>query len=506
MSAISPSPPSAALRRPRRQLRWLALLLVIPLGFGVWAVGARVQNHMPDPAVAPRTSEPEDGHTHTSVRFPRERWESAGVRTEPAAISPLADYAWRTGRVVVNDDRVAHISPPVEGIIREVRVRLGQDVTAGQVLAVLDSEKVSQAKLELVTARAALLAERERERWARLTAENTDALVTAVAAGKTVAEIDTAFKARPVGERRQQLMAAYTGRNQAKAQLESSRASQGTVPGIIQMKAEADYDSASATLQAMLEEFKFQSRQQARMAELKLKESEAAFDVTRTRLLTLGYTPAQIDTMDPVQEGAAASHYEVKAPFAGTVVDKHAVLSERVNAQFQMFQLADLSTVWVQADAFEADLTLLRSLRGRKMGERQLLFRAPAAGLPESLAEVFYTGDLVDRSSRAVTVTASAPNPDRALKPGMYVEVGLPRGEVAPVVNVPASAVQRHQGQTFVFVLVGDDQFRRADVDLGREAGDRVEVKAGLKPSEVVAVGGGFVLKSELFRDQLAGD
>lgn len=506
MSAISLSQPSAALRPVKRRLRWLAALLVVPLGFGAWAFGARVWNRPPNSAVASQASEPEDGHTHTSVRFPRERWESAGVRTEPAAIAPLADYVWRTGRVVVNDDRVAHISPPVEGIIREVRVRLGQDVTAGQVLAVLDSEKVSQAKLDLVTARAALVAERERERWARLTADNTDALVGAVAAGKTVAEIDTAFKDRPVGDRRQLLMAAYTGRNQAKAQLESSRASKGTVSGIIQLKAETDYDAASATLQAMLEEFKFQARQQARMAELKLKESEAVFDVARTRLLTLGYTPKQVEEMDPVKEGAAASHYEVRAPFAGTIVDKHAVLSERVNAQFQMFQLADLSAVWIQADAFEADLTLLRGLRVQKTGERQLRFRAPAADIPESSAAVFYTGDLMDRLSRAIAVTASAPNPDRALKPGMYVEVGLPRGEAAPVLHVPASAVQRHHGQTFVFVRVGDDLFRRADVDLGREAGDRVEVKAGLRPGEVVAAGGGFVLKSELFRDELAGD
>ncbi|MFO0823379.1 MAG: efflux RND transporter periplasmic adaptor subunit [Gemmataceae bacterium] len=504
MSAIS-SPPSAALRPARRWPRWLAALLVIPLALGIWAFGVSGRSHPPDPT-APAASEPDDGPNHTSVKFPRERWESSGVRTEPAASTPLSDFVWRTGRVVVNDDRVAHISPPVEGIIREVRVRLGQDVTAGQVLAVLDSEKVSQAKLDLVTARAALTAERERERWARLTADNTDALVSAVAAGKTVAEIDAAFKDRPVGDRRQLLMAAYTGRTQAKAQLESTRVSAGAVSGIIRQRAEADHDAAAATLQAMLEEFKFQSRQQARMAELKLRESEAVFDVARTRLLTLGYTPKQVAEMDPVKEGATASFYEVKSPFAGTIVDKHAVLSERVNAQFQMFQLADLSTVWIQADAFEADLPLLRGLRGRKPGGRQLQFRAPSAGIPESPADMFYAGDIMDKASRAVTVTASAPNPEFALKPGMYVEVGLPRGGDAPVVHVPARAIQRYQGKAFVFVLTGEEEFRRVDVELGPEAGDRVEVKAGLKPGDQVAVGGGFVLKSELYRSQLAGD
>ncbi|MFO0806864.1 MAG: efflux RND transporter periplasmic adaptor subunit [Gemmataceae bacterium] len=478
-------------------IRRVAAFLLLPLGLVLgftgrgWFHSSPVENAAPEP-------EPED---HSSVRFARARWAAAGIRTEPVAAAPLLDHAWRTGRIVVNDDRVAHISPPVEGIIREVRARLGQNVTAGQILAVLDSKEASQAKLELVTARTALAAERERESWARQTATNTEALVQAVAAGKRVAEIDSAFKNRPVGERRHQLMAVYTSRTQLKTQLDAERASAGAVAEMIRRKTEADFDAADASLQSLLEESKFQSRQQARLAELKLKEAEAAFDVVRTRLLTLGYTPAEIDTMDPVKEGRAVSHFEVRAPFSGTIVDKHAVLSERVNAQFQMFQLADLSEVWVQADAFEADLPLLRGL-----GERKLVFRAPGAGISDRSATVFYSGDLVDRASRAVTVTATAPNPDRALKPGMYVEVGLPRGSAEPVIQVPVSAVQQHQGKSFVFVLVGEDEFRRADVETGREGGDRVEIRAGLKPGDVVAVGGVFVLKSELFRDQLAGE
>ncbi len=499
MSAVAPLRPGPPARwSAPAALRRTAVILLLPVGAALGVAGTRVLSPPAAPAPAPVTAPPADP---TAVRFARDRWESAGVRTEPVTATPLADHAWRSGRVVLNDDRVAHVSPPVEGIVREVRVRLGQDVAAGQVLAVLDSEKVSQAKLDLLTARVALAAEREREEWARTTAANTEQLVAAVTAGKSVAEIDTAFKDRPVGDRRQQLMAAYTGRNQFMAQLDSDRASPGAIPGIVRRKAEADYDAAEAGLQALREEFRFQARQQARTADLKLKEAAAAHDIARTRLLTLGYTAEQVAVMDPVKEGPAAARYEVVAPFAGTVVEKHAVLSERVSAQFQLFQLADLSTVWVQADAFEADLHLLRGLGGRG-----LVFRAPAAGIGERPATVFYAGDLVDRTSRAVTVSAAAPNPDRALKPGMYVEVGLPRGDAAAVVHVPATAVQRHQGATFVFVLRGDDEFRRADVELGREAGDRVEVTAGLRPGEVVAVAGGFVLKSELYRDQLAGD
>lgn len=498
MSALAALPLRPPTRPIRRSIGRAAVFLLLPIGVVLGVVGTRASTPSPAPASTGSTvAEPEEP---TTVRFVRDRWEAAGIRTEPVAPSSLTDFAWRTGLVVLNDDRVAHISPPVEGIVRDVRVRLGQDVCAGQVLAVLDSREIGQAKLELVTARVALDAERERERWARTTSLNTDGLIQAVQAGKVVPEIEASFRDRPVGERRQTLMTAYTTRNQLKALYEAHRES-SVVPPATLRKTEAEYLAAEAAFQAMCEEFKFQAQQQTRLADLKLKEAGAAFDVARTRLLILGFTASQLAVMDPVAEGSSASLYEVKAPFSGTVVDKHAVLSERVNAQFQLFQLADLSTVWVQADAFEADLILLRGFAGRG-----LIFRAPAGGIAERPAEVFYTGDLVDKSSRAITVMASAPNPGRWLKPGMFVEVGLPRGEAAPVIQVPASAVQRHRGKTFVFVTTGDDEFRRADVELGREAGDRVEVKAGLKAGDAIAVEGGFVLKSELFRDQLTGD
>ncbi|MBN9520771.1 efflux RND transporter periplasmic adaptor subunit [bacterium] len=496
MSVVAP-PPAA---RPRRHpFRAAVIWLLLPLGVAVGVVGARALSPSPAPAAPPAA--PAAEAEPTSVHFAPNRWEAAGVKTEAVAASPLADHAWRTGRVAVDDDRVAHISPPVEGVVREVRVRLGEDVAAGQVLAVIDSKEVGQAKLDLVTARVALAAEREREAWARTTAANTEALLTAITAGKTAAEIDAAFKDRPVGDRRQQLMAAYTTRNLLRTQTEADKASAGVIPGITREKNETALAAAEAGFQALREELRFQARQQARAADLKLQEAAAAHDVARTRLLTLGYSPAQVDAMDPVREGPAAARFEITAPFAGTVVEKHAVRSERVTAQFQLFQVADLSAVWVQADAFEADLPLLRGLGGRG-----LVFRAPAAGVGERPAAVLYAGDLVDRASRAVTVTATAANLDRALKPGMYVEVGLPRGTAAPVVHVPAAAVQRYQGAAFVFVLHGADEFRRADVELGREAGDRMEVTAGLRPGDVIAVAGGFVLKSELYRDQLAGD
>ena len=414
---------------------------------------------------------------------------------------PLVTRVWRTGRVALHDDRLAHVSPPAEGIVREVPVRLGQQVAAGEPLVVLESRELGQAKLEAHTARIALTAERELSRRTRTTMANAGELLKLLDADAPLADIEARLADKPIGDWRQQLLGAYTRRNQLRTQLASQRASAGAVSESNLRKTEADAEAAGATYTSLVEELRFQVTNQVRQADLKLKDVEAAFDVARAKLLLFGLSPAEVDRLDPIAEGAAAGRLTVKAPFAATVVEKHAVRSERVGPQSQMFVLADLSTVWVQADVFETDLPLIRGVK-----DNAIVFRSLAAGVPERPARITYAGDLVDKHSRAITLTAEADNADRRLKPGMFVEVGFEAGEPTPVLQLPAAAVLRHENKPFVFVQVADDRFRRVDVTLGRSAGDRVEVTEGLSAGDRVVVRGGFVLKSELLRDQMAGE
>jgi multidrug efflux pump subunit AcrA (membrane-fusion protein) len=97
---------------------------------------------------------------------------------------------------------------------------------------------------------------------------------------------------------------------------------------------------------------------------------------------------------------------------------------------------------------------------------------------------------------------------DQALAEGLlalFQREGYERAEPG-ILQVPLEAVQRQDTQAFVFIKESSDTFRRIDVTLGRQAGGKVEVKSGLKEGQEVVVSGGFVLKSELFKEQLAGD
>jgi multidrug efflux pump subunit AcrA (membrane-fusion protein) len=99
---------------------------------------------------------------------------------------------------------------------------------------------------------------------------------------------------------------------------------------------------------------------------------------------------------------------------------------------------------------------------------------------------------------------AAAENPDRVLKPGMFVEVELPVGSAEDVVQVPKSAIQADEGATFVFVQEAEEEFVRRDVAVGREGADVVEVTEGLRGGEPIAVRGTFALKAEMMRGELA--
>lgn len=111
----------------------------------------------PNPSSLEKAPEGDDG----LVRLDEARQSAAGIGIVTLTPEPLVARAWRTGRVAIHDDRLAHVCPLAEGVVREVSARLGQTVAAGDVLAVIDSRELEQAKLDAYKARMALAAERE---------------------------------------------------------------------------------------------------------------------------------------------------------------------------------------------------------------------------------------------------------------------------------------------------------------------------------------------------------
>ena len=109
---------------------------------------------------------------------------------------------------------------------------------------------------------------------------------------------------------------------------------------------------------------------------------------------------------------------------------------------------------------------------------------------------MIYPGDLVEEKSRTVKLLARAKNPDRLLKPGMFVEVEVLSPAASDRLLVPASASLTQGNRTFVYVRTGPERFARREVEVEPPRGDTAVVRERPEPGEEVVVEGGFKLKS----------
>lgn len=455
----------------------------------------------PRPPQAGQAAAPTEGAVPRTgaIEFPRESWEAAGIAITPAAVGPLAESATLTGRITLNEDRLAHVFPLVDGRVDEVLVGLGDRVTKGQVMAIIQSREVGQARLELVQDRLALGFARRKDQWVQAVAENTELLIELIRAGTPVEVIEEKLANRPLGEHRDKLMTASIAAAAAKRNLErlTPLKAEGIVGSRQIYEAEAAWDTARATLQSLLEQLGQDARQAAVMSSQAVQELETRVATDETALEILGFSREEIAKVDATQ-GEALAHCPIEAPFDGTVISKDVVLLEHVGPTNQILGIADLRTVWLSADIYEAQLPLVAKATGQEVS-----FTSDAWPGRTFTAKIFYTGDIVEKESRTVAMRAVADNADGLLKPGMFVRVMLPGAARASVLQVPQGAIQEHEGKSFVFVHADGDAFERRDVSLGRRAGESVEVVAGIAPGDKVVTGGGFALKSRLLAELL---
>lgn len=489
-----------------RAARMVAAVLM--LAAGAWAgrtwEARRTAKPLEQAATTATTAAPAAAETPANpamVRFDASRQAAANIKTATVEAVESQETITVTGKLAVDEDRLAHVYSMVDGVLREAPVKLGQDVKAGQLLAMVDSKEVGQAKLDLARNQLNLGFARTNHQWAETIHNNTQALIKALASNPPVSELEKQFRDQPMGDNRQLLVAGYAKYEQTKADYERLHTLREQQVGVEKdyIRAKADYESASANYQAVLEQLKFTTQQRLRESDQKLQESLTAERMSRALLLILGYTEAEIAKMDPLAEGENVAHYPIRAPFDGTVIGKHAVLSEQVGPTHQLYEITDLSKVWLHADVFEKDLPALERVTGKR-----LEFTTAGYNDRRFTAEVAYTGDSVDEKTRAVRLIAIADNPERLLKPGMFVAVSLPIGSKGTSVHIPSSAVQSQGAESYVFVVTSPDEFQKRVIRIGRTIGERVEVREGLRPGEKIVVEGGFALKSELMRDLLA--
>ena len=214
---------------------------------------------------------------------------------------------------------------------------------------------------------------------------------------------------------------------------------------------------------------------------------EGLVSSARQRLKLLGVKDAQIAGLE--KAGQPNIRLPIYTPLSGIVIEKIALEGQYVNMGDPLFNIADLSTVWVELEVYENDFPNIR------IGQKVDIISHSYPGRTFQ-GKVAFIYPFLDPKTRTVKVRVDIPNPGLKLKPDMFVNatVKVPLGTS---IVVPVSAVMDTGQRQVVWVEVKPGTFEPRNVKAGARSGDNVQILSGLKAGEKVASSGGYLIDSE---------
>jgi len=215
--------------------------------------------------------------------------------------------------------------------------------------------------------------------------------------------------------------------------------------------------------------------------EMEQRQADREAEALKARLRLVGMTDREIEQLRAA--AATSSLLAIRAPIAGVIVERNAVVGEVATPEKTLFRLADLRQVLAEGEAFESQAPRLR---------RGLPVRVLAGAVPgrHFTGRVSHVAPVVDPDRRTLRVWAEIDNsPDASLRPNMYAQLLVVLSERSKALAIPVDALLSGDGEEAVFVRVGGG-YERRPVAVGLRDDRYAEVKAGLAPGDRVVVTG----------------
>lgn len=341
--------------------------------------------------------------------------ERSKISIQPVQSGVLQTRLRVPGTIIPDRSRVGRVPSKVVGTVAELKKGLGDSVAAGEVIAILDSREVADAKSEYIAAIVNFglqetLYQREKTLW----------------------------------------------------------------------------------------EKQVSSEQRLLRADATFREAQVRRDVAKQKLSALGVSDESIANL--VASGHAASgleRYEIRAPISGRIVEQLVDIGTPMGGEGQaheLYAIADLSKVWVELSISPQDLPSI------KEGQHLTI-----EGTTRSDGTIIFTSPVLNEATRSARVIASIDNRDGAWRPGSFVSAEIAISELKADLVIPKTALQTIEGKTGVFVRTPEG-FESRQITIGEDDGTAVEVLAGLKAGEPVAVANTFLLKAELGKSEAEHD
>jgi len=219
-------------------------------------------------------------------------------------------------------------------------------------------------------------------------------------------------------------------------------------------------------------------------AESDRNQAQADLNASEQSMKILG-----IKNPEDVAKAASSAEIPVIAPIGGEVVERLVSPGQVMQAgQTQAFTISDMSTVWVLANVYQADLAYIRS------GDNVVV---QTDAYPQSFhGKISYVSAALDPNTRTLQARIVVDNPGEKLKKDMYCTVTVTAGVIPNAIAVPDSAVLRDdENQPFVYLENASNQFGRQSVEIGQSENGQTQILKGLSTGEKVVGDGGLFLQ-----------
>lgn len=306
------------------------------------------------------------------------------LKIDTVTTSQLVNSITLTGKVGANDDHVVPVYSLVSGNVEDVKVMLGDYVTAGQVLATVRSSEIAQYSTDLLNAETNL----------------------------RIAEINL-----------RKTIDMYHG-------------------GLASMP-----DSLNA--------------------EVAVQQAKAELD--------------RVHKVLKINGANANGEFVVKAPISGFIVQKTAInnMTIRSDNSTSLFTISDLKNVWVQANVYESNISLIHL--GQNVDVTTLAY--PGKVFKGKVDKIM---NVLDPTSKVMKVRVVLPNPDYSLKPEMYASITVSEKENRQVLSVPSHAVIFDHSQYYVLVFNSKADVKITPVQVLNTVGDRTFIASGVNNGDKV--------------------
>lgn len=255
-------------------------------------------------------------------------------------------------------------------------------------------------------------------------------------------------------------------------------------PGERIKKGQHLYDIYSEELLSVQSEYLLAKESTAKLSS-GTTDFKSLMEASKTKLLLWGITESQVENLSKENLKATVPVYSKES---GTVTEISATEGSYVMAGSPILKLIDLSTVWIEAQAYSNET---RALKAGQSVEVQF-----DGSNERAKGKIVFINPELDQDTRLNIVRVEVPNSNLAYSPGMQAYVLL-QPAVKQTIIIPTGAVIQDEKGAMVWLQTGTGTFERRMVHLGIQSSGKTEIERGLKEGEVVVISGAYLLNSE---------